>query len=304
MLSQEISPGTMAGLEKTLKSIERRFAGKRKDNPIPIDEAKRDCDKEELNEQNKNHNNNNKKDDKELRLNFSNISNAENNSVPPLNLNDTFDQNNTIDLTTLNNNLQYDNYEIITQLRSNVKSIDKVNDNLMKMNTLNLSDHIEDDLLIEYHENLRINFKNIYELKCIIYKIKAHIAAGFIPRYDRIRGYINNNKKRNVTKENYNYIYNTLNGYAEISKNNQINKLKLKNSKIQHYEKVNKFTINEFEEKIKDKIKKLSSNKYSFNNQIIKQAILNNFHQQINRTNCLNIQLKDYYDDEYDKFKF
>ena len=94
-----------------------------------------------------------------------------------------------------------------------------------------------------------------------------------------------------------------MNGYADISKNNQIKKFKLKDAKKQHYENVIKYIIKEYEMKIKEKINKLSMNNYKFNNQIIKQSVLNDYQQQVNKVNCLNAEIMDYYEDEYVKFK-
>ena len=74
------------------------------------------------------------------------------------------------------------------------------------MSSLGLADYIQDDILKEYHEKLRINYKNLYELKCVIYKLQIHIAAGFIPRYDRIKGFIPIWRINNISKENFEWI--------------------------------------------------------------------------------------------------
>ena len=262
MYSQEdISPNTLIGLNKTLDEIDKRLAGKRKDNPVTIEEAKIDVNNHNI------ENTENKRrrilSDPQLNVNISNI---ENEDLNPINLNNTFDQNKTINFSMLNDNIQNNNVEVIKQLKSNIMAINQINSNLSKMSSLKLADYIDDEILLNYHNEMKINHKNLYELKCIIYKLQAHIAAGFIPRYDRIKGFINKQRIINITKENYDYIINTLNGYAAISKDNQIRKYRLKEMKKNHYEKVIKIKINEYENKIKDKIKKLAANEYKFNN--------------------------------------
>ena len=234
-----MTPNTMAGLEKTLIELENKFKNndndndhnknrnskKRKENPITIEEAKRDVN-----------NNYNIEEDKRRKLNDNNlnlnISNVNNNSINPLNLNETFDQNQTLNLSVINQN----NKEIVNQLNENVNAINQINDNISKMSSLKIAEYVEDDMLNEYHHKIKINQKNLYELKCIAYKLEAHISASFIPRYDRIRASIPKQKINNITKENYNYIYNTLNAMAEISKKNQISKYHNKRDKIKHYE--------------------------------------------------------------------
>ena len=101
MLSQDsLSPNTITGLNDTLEEIERKFAGKRKENPITMEEAKRDVN--DL-DNNHNHNINNTEVKRRRILNESNISGI--NQTPhqtllPLNLSNTFDQNKTFDFST------------------------------------------------------------------------------------------------------------------------------------------------------------------------------------------------------------
>ena len=114
----------------------------------------------------------------------------------------------------MNNN----NTEIVKQLQSNATAINQINSNLSKMSSLKLAEFIEDQTLLNYHEQIRINYKNIFDLKCISYKLQAHIAAGFIPRFDRVRGHIPSFRINNISRENFEFIKNILNGFANISK--------------------------------------------------------------------------------------
>ena len=164
----DISPGTMAGLEQTLIELESKFINKnenkkennkekkntkRKTNPVTIEEAKKNVNSNNNHDHNHNHN---QYEDKRRKLNQNkniindlNISKIKDNNddderyLNPTNLNQEFDQNQTLNLSVLNEN----NKQIIKQLQGNIKAINNINGNLSRMSSLKIAEEIEDENL-------------------------------------------------------------------------------------------------------------------------------------------------------------
>ena len=235
---------------------------------------------------NHNHNNNNSTihDQSSLlqpkQLNFSNISNISQNNMNNMN-----------------------NADVIHQLNENMKIITKINENIIKIPSLDIADELSDKSLIDHLNEYKKVYKNLYELQCIKYKIKLHLNLGFIPKNERFKINLNQRLIENKNLYNYNYVTTTLSNSAKTSKLNYKNKYGEKCKKHKHCFEVMKIINNEINLKIKDKLNNLMTNKMKYASQIIKDAIYNKFQAEVNKLELIKTEINERYNDDFDKFK-
>ena len=194
--------------------------------------------------------------------------------------------------------------EMKDELNGNMKQLNKIQQSIYQLPSLKIAEQITDKFLYEYFKDIDKYYKNEYELKCISYKIALHLAADFIPKAERIKVLLNENKIRSKTNDSYNYIKNTLNTNAGLSLDNYKMKLNEKLSKYNYYDKLIKNIQIENNKIIKNKRKDIETNKGNlYPVQSIKNAILINFNAECNYLFLKITQARDYYNDEYIKFR-
>ena len=192
---------------------------------------------------------------------------------------------------------------MIKQMNENTKLIRKMNENLVKLPTMTISNELKDVELKLYYKEYKNIKHEIFEFEKITYKTKLYISAEFIPRNERIKIELN---KRNIQKQtqfNYKYIENTLNAAVTMSKSNYFDKLNEKENQLKQKRKIKNIITNRMNEKMAEKAKKLNMNELKFKSQIIKSALYNNYNAEINKLHLMKIEMDEYYKNELEKYK-
>ena len=247
--------------------------------------------------QNNNNNNNNRNKGIKRKMNPTMLSNIQQPPTSKVKFN-----NDTSLLLPFDDNNEND--ELQKHLKENLQQLNKINNQIKVIPSLVMAEYVNDRNLLKFIDEYKMYKRNIYELKCIEYKIKLHLSANFVPKQERLRIELNDFRVKIKSNQNYEYIQNTLNNAQNITFNNYTLKLKQKIQKKEFYINALKQHKDNFNKKVKERKHKYYYNENNiFPSVNVKNSIVNNFESELNKTYKIILELDEYYDDEFERFK-